>query len=731
MPRPVKARTRFYLRALLPDRMRAPVWAVLWGIGAAWFAARAASEPPFPAPASPPENEPPELPTVLVLAAPFAASNPNLPFRGTVLERDSLESPPQRSLDGVLRDIPGFRLFRRTDSLGAHPTSQGMSLTNVGPNGASRSVILLDGVPLNDPFGGWVPWSRLPAALIHSAHLQPQAGVSPWGTGSLGGALALESRVLSAPAFQMAEFAAGNRLQYQGSSAFAIDTNAARTRLFGSLQTIRFKGYPVIEESQRGQVDIPAKMRSESFDAGLRHAFSEARDWHLTLRAMGWREARNAGTPLTNNQSRALDLSLRLTHDSGPGENASETIVFGQQRAFSSFFTSVSADRARETPSLDQYAVPSWSWGAIERLRLVVSETHTLSTGADIRLTEGRTREYYRYQQNAFTGQREAGGRQMLAGIYLQDVWKPDPLLQLSTGIRLDVQREYSGALRETPTRGSAPGTHTTYPARNALLPHSNFSLEWTPSRRMAWMAAVYSGSRAPTLNELYRPFRAGDISTLANPALEPESLTGCELQLRLKPLPRTEWTFRGFANSLQNAVNNLSRVRGPGTFPPWGYLAPGVSGARRENIERARISGFETRLEWKPSSKVSLQGSWLLTDSEVRRSNLAPELVGKALPQIPRSQLSVQVRGSEGPWNAALSVRHCGSQFEDDSNRLKLASFWTADARVGRLFGTRSEVFLSAENLANAQIQTRRDASGILAVGMPRLWCAGVRLEF
>ena len=75
---------------------------------------------------------------------------------------------PALTLDDFLRRVPGFTLFRRTSSLVAHPTAQGVSLRGVGPSGASRSLVLADGIPLNDPFGGWVYWSRVPAPLDRS-----------------------------------------------------------------------------------------------------------------------------------------------------------------------------------------------------------------------------------------------------------------------------------------------------------------------------------------------------------------------------------------------------------------------------------------------------------------------------------------------------------------------------------------------------------------------------------
>ena len=73
------------------------------------------------------------------------------------------------ALDDVLRQIPGFTLFRRSGSRTANPTAQGPSLRGIGGSGASRALVLADGVPLNDPFGGWVAWGRVPRLALAQA----------------------------------------------------------------------------------------------------------------------------------------------------------------------------------------------------------------------------------------------------------------------------------------------------------------------------------------------------------------------------------------------------------------------------------------------------------------------------------------------------------------------------------------------------------------------------------
>src|SRR4029453_12962338 len=80
----------------------------------------------------------------------------------TVLTRQDIDRSPSQTLDDLLRQGPGFSLFRRTSSLVGHPTTQGVSLRGIGPSGTSRALVRLDGVPINDPFGGWVYWNRIP-----------------------------------------------------------------------------------------------------------------------------------------------------------------------------------------------------------------------------------------------------------------------------------------------------------------------------------------------------------------------------------------------------------------------------------------------------------------------------------------------------------------------------------------------------------------------------------------
>jgi outer membrane receptor protein involved in Fe transport len=116
-----------------------------------------------------------------------------------VLSKTELDSTAAVRMDDVLRQIPGFQLFRRSGSRSANPTSQGVSLRGVGASGASRSLVLADGIPLNDPFGGWVYWGRIPRESLSHIEVMRGGASDLYGTGALGGVIQLLTKPIDTP----------------------------------------------------------------------------------------------------------------------------------------------------------------------------------------------------------------------------------------------------------------------------------------------------------------------------------------------------------------------------------------------------------------------------------------------------------------------------------------------------------------------------------------------------
>ena len=113
----------------------------------------------------------------------------DVPASVSVISRSDIRRSPAVLPDDLLRTLPTFSLFRRSSSLSAHPTSQGVSLRGIGPSGVSRTLVLLDGVPFNDPFGGWVYWTRIPLEAAERVEVVDSASSSLYGTYAMGGVI--------------------------------------------------------------------------------------------------------------------------------------------------------------------------------------------------------------------------------------------------------------------------------------------------------------------------------------------------------------------------------------------------------------------------------------------------------------------------------------------------------------------------------------------------------------
>src|SRR5436190_10561246 len=112
----------------------------------------------------------------------------------TSIDRSTIAETPALRLDDQLRAVPGFSLFRRTTSAVANPTTQGVTLRGLSASAASRTLVMADDVPLNDPFGAWVYWNRVPVAALQRVDVVRGASGDIHGNDALGGVIRLTTR---------------------------------------------------------------------------------------------------------------------------------------------------------------------------------------------------------------------------------------------------------------------------------------------------------------------------------------------------------------------------------------------------------------------------------------------------------------------------------------------------------------------------------------------------------
>ena len=654
------------------------------------------------------EDPPVTLAPVVVSATRSAQPADTLPVAVTVFTAEDLRASPSLAIDDTLRSDPSFSLFRRTGSLTANPTAQGVSLRGLGPSGASRSLVLLDGVPLNDPFGGWVAWTKLPKLSLSSTEIVRGGGSGAWGNSALGGTVQL----LTAPP-------AGNRIAaetYIGDfdtrgGEVAVTRSTSDNRHSVTVDAAAFATDGVYLIRNPGPIDRPADLEYQRVQTTFRHALTDTLD--LTVTGRLYTEDRGNGTPLQRNSSDEAFVSAALTGSDTRAFTWS-AVLYAQDQSFDSFFSSVNAGRTAETPANDQYNVPATAFGGAFTATWTADSDAVTTLGTDARHVEGETRELFNFALGPFD--RRAGGEQTFVGLFARHDRALTSTLRASAGARIDTWQNTDGFRRES---GPVP-LNQTFPDQDGVEFSPNLGLVWQPAPAIRARASAYQAFRVPTLNEYYRPFRVGAVTTNANPDLVPETLTGFETGLDLgRPGSPLGASLTAFVNELSDAVTNVT-------------IAPNTR--QRRNLDHVRVQGLEASLRARPHATLQLEAAYLLTDARVTApGSAAPaSLDGNRLAQVPRHTVT-----TSATWNAPSALqftaraRWFSAQFEDDENTLRLAPAVTVDLGVSRRFGKHWEVFVAIENLFDTEIETGRTTAGVVSIAPPRWSRAGLRYDW
>jgi outer membrane receptor protein involved in Fe transport len=637
-------------------------------------------------------------------------------FDTVVIDRDRLTGSASGRLEEVLRDVPGFQLFRRSDSRSANPTSQGATLRALGGNASSRVLLVLDGVPQSDPFGGWVSWPAYHPERLGEARVTRGGGSGVQGPGALGGTIELASATPAQLRGPQGRLAYGSRDGLDAFAGLGLPIGGGFVALSGAWQ--RGEGFVPVVRERRGPADRPSPY--EQMSLAVRGAALLPGGTELQASGLVFSDARERGTAFSGIRTEGADASLRLV---GRGWSA---LGYVQTRDFYNSFASVAPGRTAANRTSEQFSVPATGLGARVEARPTVGPRTALRIGVDWRLTEGETRELFAFVAGAGTRGRVAGGRTRTLGGFAEATWTADSLTLTGAG-RVDRWSISNGRLNERVLATGALITDTAFRDRSGWEPTGRAGIAWRASEALTVRSAAYLGWRLPTLNELYRPFRVGTDATAANAELDPERLAGVETGADWRPAPRARIGVTLFSNRLEGAIANVTLGRGPGIFPGVGFVAAGGDYRRRANLDSIEARGLEIEARY-GLGDWAVSGGWSWVDAEVQSSGPALPLDGLRPAQTPRHSLSATLAWAIKDGSGALTARYGGAQFEDDLNRQRLPGAFTVDA-VGRLpIGGRLAIEARAENVMNARVLSGIGGDGTAERATPRTLWIGLR---
>jgi outer membrane receptor protein involved in Fe transport len=617
-----------------------------------------------------------------------------------VLTSSELKNRAAVTLDDTLRQVPGFTLFRRNNSFTANPTTQGASARGVGGSGASRLLVLEDGIPLNDPFGGWVFWDRVPRITLDRAEMLRGGGSALYGSDAFSGVVDLVTRTPnSLGRFESAgDSLNGHDVQGQISRQFAKWTITAAGENFGN------DGAFIVAAEDRGIIDTPAALQFSNGRILIQRRLADADNAFLSGSLFS--EQRNNGTSLQINSTHLGEISGGIDHM--VGQNTLSARIYGSGEHYHQSFSAISVDRNSEALTRWQ-TVPSDQIGFYMNWSRPISSANLL-VGADGRFIHGQSDETV-FVANSPTSLISAGGRSNLVGAFAQISETFKKRLRLSGGLRFDWWLNTDGFNRTA--RASDVST-----AQILLEPHVETA--WSPrlgaiyelAPQWQLTASAYEGFRAPVLNELYRSFRLGNILTLANDQLSAEHLYGGETGIRyLHKRVMVSGSF--FQQNVENPVANVTQ-----------FTTASLITRQRENLGSLRARGSDLDLLL-ILPHIQLRTGYEYVHSVVSSFSANPILVGKQTPQVPGQTATFSATFTARAWTLVALVRTAGRQFDDDLNEFPLEPYSVTGVSISKQIG-RWTWFASATNIFDAKVQVA--ATPVPNYGLPRIISGGVR---
>ncbi|NLO00805.1 MAG: TonB-dependent receptor [Bacteroidales bacterium] len=634
------------------------------------------------------------LDDVVVTATKTIRNLIEVPSRINVVSSKTIEASPALLVEDILRFTPGVNIDR---SVGIFSSSNpSVTLRGLSGDEQSRTLVLMNGVPINASDGGSVNWNKINQYDVERIEVFKGPGSSLYGNNAMGGVINIITKVPDKPQEIYGSLTYGTFHTIRQDLALRIRSDKG---FYGSLSQnlIKSNGYLSIPEEQRTPYDI--KRNYEAIDVSARAGYDKNNWLKTELQYDVYRGRRGEGTrvyiPLGNYRRFDTDL-LRGVFKGGGDKTQYDMNVYYQMINYTDLNESVRSNGVYQRYDVDSYRK---DWGALFNFSQQLADNNTLTGGLEYKNGSVKGGDYY--QTAPFDTVYNKGMTQIYAG-YVQDehaFW--DEKIRLVAGLRYDYVAFSDGYYYSTSPWGDPP----------ELKDHhwSEFSprigLRFNFIQEFSGYLSYSHGFRASILDDLTRTGYMWVGPKYANPDLGPESIDNYEIGADLI-LSKFKLSVSGYyakGDDFLYYVNSGDE------------LSPGRPIYRRENVSSVSLKGAETEISYYPLSNLRFLASYTYSHSTINKFDLRPDLVDKFLTYVPKNRFSLAMLWQNKIVNVNVQALYKSAQFSDDANTDEniIDAFTTLDLQLSRkLFGNFSGMIDIQDLFDNQHMQTLNSLS-------------------
>ncbi len=636
-----------------------------------------------------------------------------------VLTPQHIATSAARETQDLLREIPAVELPRTSSLVGG--TAQIVSIRGVDEG---RTAVLFDGIPVNDAWGEWIDWGRVPKSMLDRVEVVEGGTSSLYGNGAMGGIISFFSKPMSPGDISFSADGGQRDAQHLSLSAGVPIIGAVTASVSGDYQA--GGGYVLLDPAKVGAIDVRSQVYQRNGYARLNYAPSSTISAFITGHLYG--DNRELGTPLAiqSRQQRSIDFGLDL------GRVAAGQLSLrgwdGRQDEHQRASTIRAGGRAFEDSSVTAL-IPSHDWGASAIwTRSAVLHLQSVSVGGDYRGYNGNFDEVNFNTTcpgaNCGTVTRRilSGGDQALSGAFVQAIAAPIKPLRVELSARVDHWKNANGFSND------ANAGRVDFPDSSKTAFSPRIGVRYQVAPRFALHAAGYTAFRAPNLAELYRKQISATSITLPNPYLAAETANGREIGFDWEA---TNWLQ--LKGTYYTADYNDFNV--PVTFTTNRPAACGTIATcrQRQNVNKSRSQGAEGYVAIRPVPSLFISAAVMYDDARQQSGLTTAQLSNKAkINRVPSPKQVVRAT-----WTSALLGEYTAIwRFEGHTTTLQGATldpYAVYDLQVRRQVVRGLQGFAALENVGNTKYQINLSGTGaaaLISYGMPRTFRAGMTVS-
>jgi outer membrane receptor protein involved in Fe transport len=650
-----------------------------------------------------PENTPQKPPKVeeaiVVTATRSERAVSELPVSTTVVKEAEIRSAPARSVDDLLRTIPGVHMAIVSGS-GSTPNNQRISMHGLG---GSRALVLLDGVPLHDPYSGIVQWQRVPLDSLRQIEVVRGGNTSLFGNFALGGTINLITRPVEENGVTADVSYGTNSTEREMLTVDHMVTENLALRVSHNRNTS--DGYLRVPNpgpiDTRGWIDswITAG-RADLKISDTAAAFAKASIAQIDI---------SQGTPGTYTARDVFETSAGMHRATGANGFLNGTVFYQRQKE-RLVNSTIIGQRQSEFVSQDAIIPSTTEGGSLEWSLQRRGVLPFLSVGVDVRRTEAEESRVTFNRSGAITQRNLVTGRQTSIGVFAQTSWRPSDRIEVLTSARLDIFRNEDGS------DAVIGGAATVYPSSSSTQLDPRVSVRYAINAQSAVRASAYRAFGAPPLRDMYRNNQTGNSIVLGNPYLKPETLVGGELGY--------EW-----AGEHGRAEINVYRSTIDGLVSRAHLAGQPANVFQSVNLGTARAQGLELMGELRVSRRWSMNAGYTFADSTII-DDPDPTIVGNLVPEVARhvGSLGVRFRGERGTTVDARG-RVLGRTYGEAANQAVSPAHRIVDLSVSQTVRSWIDVYATLENAFDQGYYFALTPTAFRS-GLPRTLTLGIRVS-